>query len=218
MQKKNSGISFALWGLPKMTSSKKDCDRLKDLIPLYVKGLLSNAKRKEIEEAIDECPSLRKEIESWHAVQCAYQHIEGSLPQPSGSLYEKIAGRLEETKKPGILSRLFASPTVSFALVTAQFLFILSLGFYIIQEKHAYKTMSAPSIKTGDYIMINVVFREQATEAEIRDLLLKINGRIIDGPTRSGLYIVGLKSRLEADSALETLRKSVLVKMAEKAY
>ena len=97
-----------------MTSSEKDCDRLKDLIPLYVKGLLSDAKRKEIEEAIDECPSLRKEIESWHAVECAYQRIEGSLPQPSGSLYEKIAGRLREAKKPGSsASGIFASPTVS---------------------------------------------------------------------------------------------------------
>ena len=66
--------------------------------------------------------------------------------------------------------------------------------------------------------MINVIFREQATESEIRELLLKINGRIVDGPTRSGLYIVGLKARQQGDSALETLRKSALVKMAEKAY
>ena len=201
-----------------MTSSEKDCDRLKDLIPLYVKGLLSDAKRKEIESAIDACPSLRKEIDTWYAVEYAYQRIEGSLPQPSGSLYEKIAGRIGEAKNPGLLHRIFASPTISLAIVTAQLLLILSLGFYILQEKHAYKTMSAPSIKTGDYLMINVIFREQSTESEIRELLLKINGRIVDGPTRSGLYIVGLKARQQGDSALETLRKSALVKMAEKAY
>ena len=79
--------------------------------------------------------------------------------------------------------------------MTAQFLLILSLGFYIIQEKHEYKTMSAPSVTTEDSILINVVFQEQATESEIRELLLKINGRIVDGPNRSGLYIIGLKSR-----------------------
>jgi hypothetical protein len=201
-----------------MTSYKRDCDALKALIPLYVKGLLNEAQRKEIEEAIDECPSLREEIESWHAVQCAYQSIETSLPQPSGNLYQKIAGRIEGPRKPGLLNWLFGSPAVSLALVTAQFLLILSLGFYIIQERHEYKTMSAPPIITEDSIRINVIFKEQATESEIRYLLLKINGRIIDGPTRSGLYIVGLKSRPEADSALETLQKSVFVEMAEKAY
>ena len=201
-----------------MTSYKRDCDILKDLVPLYVKGLLNEAQRKEIEEAIDECPSLREEIESWHAVQCAYQSIESSLPQPSGSLYQKIAERIEGSKKPGLLNRLFGSPAVSLALVTAQFLLILSLGFYIIQERHEYKTMSAPSVTTEDSIRINVIFQEQATESDIRELLLKINGRIVDGPNRSGLYRIGLKSRSEADSALEALRNSAFVTMAEKAY
>jgi uncharacterized protein YneF (UPF0154 family) len=201
-----------------MTSYKRDCDALKALVPLYVKGLLNEAQRKEIEEAIDECPSLREEIESWHAVQCAYHSIESSMPQPSGSLFDKIVERIEEPKKPGLLSRLFGSPTVSFVLVTAQLLLILSLGFYIVQERHEYKTMSAPPIITEDYIRINIIFNEQATESKIRDLLLKINGRIVDGPTRSGLYIVELKSRPEADSALKTLQKSVFVEMAEKAY
>jgi hypothetical protein len=218
MQKKNSGISSTSWGLLKMTSYKGDCDTLKALVPLYVKGLLNEAQRKEIEEAMDECPSLRAEIESWHAVQCAYQNIESSLPKPSDSLYQKIAERIEGSKKPGLLNRLFGSPAVSWALVTAQFLFILSLGFYIIQERHEYKTMSAPSVTTEDSIRINVIFQEQATESDIRELLLKINGRIVDGPNQSGLYRIGLKSRSEADSALEALRYSAFVTMAEKAY
>ena len=182
-----------------MTSYKRDCEILKDLIPLYVKGLLSDAQRKEIEEAIDECPSLREEIESWHAVQCAYHSVESSLPQPSETLYQKIAERIEGSKKPGLLNRLFGSPAVSWALVTAQFLLILSLGLYIIQERHEYKTMSAPSVTTEDFIRINVIFQEQATESDIRELLLKINGRIVDGPNRAGLYRIGLKSRSEAD-------------------
>jgi len=201
-----------------MTSYNKDCETLKDFVPLYVRGLLNEARRKEIEEAIDECPYLREEIESWKTVQGAYQSIESSLPQPSGRLYQKIAESIEGPKKPSLLNRLFGSPAVSLALVAAQFLLILSLGFYIIQEKREYKTMSAPSITTENFIMINVIFQEQAAESEIRDLLLKINGRIADGPTRSGLYIVGLKSGPEADSALKTLRDSGIVKMAEKAY
>jgi hypothetical protein len=201
-----------------MTSYKRDCDMLKDLIPLYVKGLLNEAQSKEIEEAMDECPFLREETESWKAVGCAYQRIEDSLPQPSGRLYQKIAERIEGAKKPGLLNWLFGSPAVSLALVTAQFFLILSLGFYIVQERHEYKTMSAPSTTTEDAIVINIIFQEQATESEIRVLLLKINGRIIAGPTRSGLYSIGLKSKPEADSALEALRNSAVVQMAEKAY
>jgi hypothetical protein len=201
-----------------MTSYKRDCDTLKAVVPLYVKGLLPDAQRKEIEEAMDECPSLREEIKSWHALECAYQSIESFLLQPSSSLFEKIVDRIEEPKNPGLLNRLFGSPTVSWALVTAQFLLILSLGFYIMQERHEYKTMSAPSVTTKDSIMINVIFQDQATESEIRKLLLKINGGIVEGPSRSGLYRIGLKSRSEADSALEALRNSTFVAMAEKAY
>ena len=94
-------MPFALWGLPKMTSYKRDCDTLKAVVPLYVKGLLPDAQRKEIEEAMDECPSLREEIKSWHALECAYQSIEGSLPQPSDSLFREDCGENRGTEKTG---------------------------------------------------------------------------------------------------------------------
>lgn len=201
-----------------MTLHKKDCEAMKDLMPLYVKGLLSAEEKKKVEEAFDLCPSLLQEIEDWKKIECVYKAIETALPQPSPALYTKIRQGIAPAAKPGLLQRIMPSPGISFAMVAVQFLIIIALGFVLLHQEQSYTTMSAPAVSTEDIAKINVVFNEEVTEAEIRELLMEIGGRIVDGPHRSGLYIVGLRSYPEADSALEVLKSSAIVKMAEKAY
>jgi hypothetical protein len=191
---------------------------MKDLIPLYVKGLLPAEEKKKVEEAFDVCPSLLQEIEDWKKIECGYRAIETSLPQPSQALYTKIRQGIAPASKPGLLQRLMPSPVISFAMMAAQFLIIITLGFAFLHQKQSYTTMSAPAVRTEDFVKINVVFNEEVTEAEIRELLLETGGRIVDGPHRSGLYIIGFMSYAEADSALEVFKTSGVVKMAEKAY
>jgi anti-sigma factor RsiW len=191
---------------------------MKDLIPLYVKGLLSAEEKKKVEEAFAVCPSLLQEIEDWKKIECVYRAIETALPQPSPALYTKIRQGIAPASNPGLLQRIMPSPGISFAMLAVQFFIIITLGVTLLQQKQSYTTMSAPAVSTEDIAKINVVFNDEVTEAEIRELLLEISGRIVDGPHRSGLYIVELRSYPEAGSALEVLNTSGLVKMAEKAY
>lgn len=198
-----------------MTSPKNECSGLKDIIPLYVKGLLPESQRAKVEAARGHCPELEAEIAYWRDIESAYASISRSMPDPSPRVYQKIT---ERVKKPGLLSRLIPSPRIAFALATVQLLIILSLGFYIVQQKTEYRTMSAISEEARGVVMINVVFDEQATESEIRGLLLKTDGRIVDGPSSAGLYILEYPSPEQARSALEVLRESNRVQIAEKKY
>ena len=119
-----------------------------------------------------------------------------------------------------LLQRLIPSHGVSLALVAAQLLIIIVLGVYVINLKHEYRTLSAPSITETEETSktIHVVFKEDASEAEIRNLLLQMNARIIDGPCSSGLYIIRIPSQERLDDVLNTLRKNKIVVMAERAY
>jgi len=201
-----------------MTSYKKDCESVKHLIPLYVRGILSDSEEKEFQMALGECPHLREEIERWKRINNAYQTIEKTLPQPSNRVYSAIRERIKETKRLGLLQRLIPSQGVSLALVAAQLLIIIALGVYVINLKHEYRTLSAPSITEETSKTIHVVFREDASEAEIRNLLLQMNARIIDGPCSSGLYIIRIPSQARLDDVLNTLRKNNIIVMAERAY
>lgn len=198
-----------------MTSHKNECDALRESIPLYVKGLLPEARRTEIEEATGRCPELRAEIAYWRTIECAFQEIERTIPEPSPRLYQTI---MERVQRPGLFSRFIPSPRVAFAFAVLQFLIIIMLGAYIVQQKAEYKTMSTPSVVSEYAVLINVVFRETATEAEIRELLLKTGGKIMDGPSRSGHYRIGYTSPEHAHAALGIFHNSRNVLLAEKTY
>jgi len=201
-----------------MTSYKKDCESVKYMIPLYVRGILSDSEEKEFQIALSECPDLKDEIERWKKINNAYQTIERTLPQPSDRVYSRITERITEKSRFSFLQRFIPSQRVSLAFVAAQLLIIIALGGYVMNLKNEYKTLSAPSMTEGRLLRINVVFKEKATEAEIRNLLLQMNARIIDGPCSSGLYILRIPSQERLDDVLNTLRKNNIVVMAERAY
>jgi len=103
-------------------------------------------------------------------------------------------------------------------MITAQILIIVVLGIYVVNLRTEYRTLSATSVITEKQVKINVVFKEDATVEDIRKLLLQIDGKIIDGPSSSGLYIIGITSKEKLDDSLNTLRKNKIVVLAERAY
>lgn len=66
----------------------------------------------------------------------------------------------------------------------------------LAQEKQRnleYQGLSGPKTDGGPELKITVVFREDATEKTIRELLLEINGaRIVSGPTSARFYLLGI--------------------------
>jgi hypothetical protein len=188
------------------------------MIPLYVRGILSDSEGKEFQMALSECPDLKEEIERWKKINNAYQTIERTLPQPSDRVYSRITERITEKSRFSLLQRVIPSQRVSLALVAAQLLIIIALGVYVMNLKNEYRTLTAPSMTEGRLLRINIVFKENATEAEIRNLLLQMNARIVEGPCSSGLYIIGINSQEKFDDALNTLSKNKIVVMAERAY
>lgn len=201
-----------------MTSYNKDCASFDDLVPLYVKGLLSDTQKKELEQSVPRCPEIRDAIEGWQLIENAYQSMECALPEPSKNIYPGIMEKVRETKKQSWFRILMPSPSFSIALMAVQLLIIITLGVYLLQAKHEYSTLSAPAVTVSAPVKINIVFKENTTENNIRKLLLQIDGKIIDGPYSSGLYIVGIKSGNDLEKTLNIIRENKIIAIAEKAY
>jgi hypothetical protein len=203
-----------------MTSYSRDCASFDDLVPLYVKGLLPDVQREEFERSVAECPTLRDAIEEWKLIQHAYSEVECAFPEPSKSTFPRIIEKVREPVKESWFQRLMPSPSFSLAFMAVQFIVIITLGVYLLQSKHEYRTLNAPSVVVSAPIKINIVFKENTKENEIRRLLLQIDGKIIDGPYSSGLYVVGVTSGpdIEIEKTLQALKKNNIVAVAERAY
>ena len=201
-----------------MTFSKEYYEYIKELIPLYVKGLLPESQKAEVQKAADEHAELKIEIDQWKKIHKAYEIIETKIPQPSFALYSRISTRIKEQKQPGVFEKFISSKKLAFAFIVGQFLLILALGIYILHTKPEYSTLSAPPLKIEDSVKINIVFKETATESDIRKLLLQVHGRIINGPSISGLYVIEIPFGEEVDKSLSILQSDKIVEVAEKSY
>lgn len=201
-----------------MTFSEAHFESMRELIPLYVKGLLPASRRADIENAAEKDARLKLEIEHWRKIHGAYEVIGERIPHPSPAAYPRIAAVIREQHGTGFFGRFAASRKIPLAFIAVQFLVIIALGIYIIQTRAEYRTLSVPQNIINGPVKIHIVFRENATEAEIRNLLLQVHARIISGPSRSGLYLIEIPSGEDADKRLGILQNAVIVEIAEKSY
>lgn len=65
-----------------------------------------------------------------------------------------------------------------------------------------------------DGALVQVTFAPGATEAEIRELLLRLGGRLADGPSALGVYRIAFADDAARDAALSALSSSAIVENA----
>jgi len=208
-----------------MTSKQ---NQIRDLLPAYIKGELSADQRRSLEEALDQDPELRSELELERGLQGYYQELKKDPPKPSPRVWERIGAEIEspaaatshkrQPQPEGTLlekfKELWRMPALSWGLVGAQcllLLILLSPG----SPKPIGKTLSGSSPALNEAAQINLVFKEQTSEIELRELIRSINGTIVGGPTATGLYSIAIDSAPAIDQALKTLQHHPRVMFAE---
>lgn len=206
-------------------------DELKERIPTYLNGRLSEEERQEFEDAMNRYPELRRELMEFSEIKGIYKDIEREIPPISDNLYSRIltsirSGTDKETvqQRKGYIEQLqeffmglFASPRVSWGIVAAQVVIILFL-IIAMPGDDSLRTLTSQSTLQEELVRINVVFEEEAREKEIRDVLNKIGADVIGGPSAEGLYVIQIKDRQDIEVALKVLRDLDIVKFADKAY
>ena len=69
----------------------------------------------------------------------------------------------------------------------------------------------------GEATLLRVVFADQAREREIRGALIAVGGRIVDGPSPTGVYTVAVDASGDPDAVLRSLGSFSQVLFAERA-
>ena len=167
------------------------CDRL---LPWYVNGTLEPSERAEVEAHLASCD--RCSAEFGRAQEFARTLQATDVDPDCDRALEHLLDRVEHRARPrafaprGRALPAWRNPAVLRRLAVAQALVLaLAVGWIARPVADApYRTLSSESQGTGARAIVG--FDSGSPEKEIRAVLLAAGVRVVDGPTREGLYVV----------------------------
>ena len=212
---------------------KYDAAALKEMIPLYINGRLSDSKRAAFEAALASDPALKQELAEFEEIAALYPDIEEEIPFPSSDrVFSRVMDNIDAQEKkaaspdgPGVLFEkladlirmTFFSPRVAWALAAVQLVLLVTL-VGTMPDTQDFETLSSGGATTATVLKINIVFEEDAMEKDIRALLNQLDAGIVAGPKANGLYVIEIAQSPSPDDVLKVLLDSKFVRLAEPKY
>jgi hypothetical protein len=205
-------------------------NRFDELLPFYVNGTLPEADRQWIDAYLREHPQAASELDSCRTLQ---QRIRADVPTVSSEVgLDRALARIRRDGPAPQLARRAAQPSawqrladwfsslvpqpvlkpafaVALAVVAVQGLVIVQMADDRDDESSLIR--SAPptaSVDQGPYLKVN--FKGEAREADIRMLLIEVNGSLAAGPGQLGDYYVRVPAT-QADAVAGKLKASAIV-------
>ncbi len=192
--------------------------RFQELLPFYVNGTLQGEEREWMERELAQHADARAELEAVRALQA---RVADSLPEVPDTIgLDKVMARIR-ADQPRLLDRLAAwlgfsgglRPATAFAglaIIAVQAGVIVSLvaGGRDEDAGAGLRASKASAVHEGPLLKVN--FAPDAKEAEIRHLLVSVQGRLAGGPGQLGDYYIAVPAGREAALA-EEVRRSPIV-------
>jgi hypothetical protein len=212
-----------------------------DLLPWYVNGSLEGSERREVEEHLDACGICREELRYWRGF-AELAREDGDLTVSPADGLERLRRRAATAVSPAAargraatvrwLAPWQRTPAPVRWLLAAQLAGLLLLGGLLAASggapagapatasPAAFHTLSDPAPATAGAPgapLLRVVFSDQTREREMRGALISVGGRIVAGPSPTGVYTVAVGADDDVSRVLETLRSFQQVLFAEAA-
>lgn len=189
--------------------------RFDELLPWYANGTLGDDDRAFVERYLDEHPESRAELDWYRSLT---QRLHDAAPAVPETLGLAKAMTLIRGDRPSIAERISSffsalgvRPVTAFAglaIVAVQGAVILNLMQAREDDASQIRALRASTVDDGPLLKLN--FAPDAKEAEIRHLLVSVQGRLIGGPGQLGDYYVAVPRGKEAALA-EQLKSNRIV-------
>ena len=177
-----------------MTEPGIDHDRAFDSLPWLVNGTLAAAERDAVEQHVRTCIACRRELKEQRLLRAAMADQPTIHVSAHAGLAE-LDRRLDA--KPAREWGVWYAAVQPFALATAAGIALLAFLLWLTPlpelGAEAYETLATDP--GGSAQVIDVVFAQQTTAAEMAALLDEIDGEIVAGPSAVGRYSVRIAGR-----------------------
>jgi anti-sigma factor RsiW len=198
--------------------------QFQELLPWHVNGTLDPAQREWIDEYVRSHPEAKAELTWSEALQSRVKERVPTVAADAGwNTLQKRIRQERAANAPSMMERisnLLAGLRFTPAMATAAAVILVQAGVIGTLLRHsgvddANNADVYRNIRSATYTgpVVEVTFKETATEKEMRRLLMSVNGNVIGGPGQLGSYLVFVSTG-KVNEAAKILQASPLVDSA----
>lgn len=167
---------------------------LEALLPFYLNGTLDAADKARLESALAEDQQLREELAFAEILQKQIQQLPEQSPGEFG--LKRLQRSLNQQQQQDAEQKREQHTAQSkkgwqFVAIAASLMLVLQT-VTVVQKSDDYRAASGNNTVQNYTDTVSVTFTSDATELQIRQLLLEHNIVIINGPSAIGLYRLAL--------------------------
>jgi hypothetical protein len=183
-------------------------DRAFELLPWLVNGTLAGVEREAVELHARACIACRRELKEQQALYAAAR-ARHAVDVSAAAGFDRLSSELDAVPA-GTRWRLRYATAAPFAIAAAAGIAVLAILLWLTplpRPADDYATLA--TTRVADDTLLDIVFAEATTAAEIQALLDDIGGTIVAGPTPLGRYSVRLTGPAPDDARLAELLASL---------
>jgi anti-sigma factor RsiW len=198
------------------TPERPPHDEAEELLPWYATGQLNSDERALVERHLYSCAECRQQLAVERRLIDQFQ----TMTPEADSGWARLKARIEPPQSAATAPRpnffadlkaLITRPAVA-ALAAGQLAIVAVGGAFLSLSQPVYQALgSTPEPASANVI---VMFRAEATEADMRDALKAAGASIVGGPTAADAYLIHVDPR-RRQAALAKLQASHDVQLAE---
>jgi hypothetical protein len=224
------------YGIKKHEVSKSNI--LRELIPLYINGALAGKHKIAFEKSLKNDPNLKQEYMEFYEIEAYFDQLDTVSKPHLDRLYTTVRNSLDNlqeqseadveeeqsrTEKADFLHVMLSSSRTGWSLAILQFIILFIVLLFVAPDDSdpVEPNITATQIlqQQGKGKKLNVIFQDDATHQQIRDLLLALQAEVHSGPTEIGLYTITIDGdERRVQEVLNTLRNSGVVVLADLGY
>jgi anti-sigma factor RsiW len=168
------------------------------LLPWYVNGTLAESEHRAVEAHLRECAACSGELDSIREVREQARGFFAASPVPARLRTEVLSRVKAQASRPS--RTLLQSLADALAVRPPRWAAAAAVAIIVVQAGalgwFALNAGPEPQVRSrsveAPHARIRIVFNPRAPEEEIRAGLIALGGRIIDGPSLDGAYVVEL--------------------------
>jgi hypothetical protein len=166
-------------------------DYYRENLPMYINGNLTAEEQADFERELSQDDSLKKEAEFLTALRGYVKQENVQTPGEMG--WHKLKRQIKKESESTVTTHNTTNKWRTFA-VAASLILVVQAGFMtnMMQQQDSFAPLSGDDYPEN---VIQVQFNSNAKASDIQELLISINGSIIEGPSTKGLYRIQLKNR-----------------------